>query len=240
MSKEKETFEDFVKKYIQNKAISSTKESYAEWLRSNGIDSMGVYSDTVREIESDYLRARGEHGANAERLASIGLTASGYSDYISGLAYSDMQNKKLIARDKLKDNEAKNLSGYRDYVKDYTAKEEKAFSSAIKNIEGASIADFDKAYAYAVSTGLTDDGAKAAAKLATDSVRKKVKESVMKEILQKSLTEAQALEYALGLGLTEEDAKELSEYAKAINETVKSSDYVKSYPDFYKQDTQSK
>ena len=234
MAENKETFEDYLKKYIQNKALSSTKDSYADWLRSNGIDSKKVYSDTLRDIETDYLRARSEHGANAERLASLGLGASGYSDYINGVAYSDMQNKKRLAREDLYENERKNAKDYQSYTAEHVAKAEKAFSEAYKGIQSAGIADYEKAYAYAVSAGLGEDGASIVAKLASDSVVKSLKEKIMKEIVSKYLTEAQTMEYARGLGLGEDDAKELSEYAKAINETVRTSDYEKVYPDFYK------
>ncbi len=234
MAENKETFEDYLKKYIQNKALSSTKESYADWLRSNGVDSKKVYTDTLRDVETDYLRARSEHGANAERLAELGLGASGYSDYINGVAYSEMQNKKRLAREDLHESERKNLSSYRDYTAEYTAKAEKAFSEAYRGIQSSGIADYEKAYAYAVSAGLGEEGASIVAKLASDSVVRSLREKVMKEIISKYLTEAQAMEYAKGLGLGEDDAKELSQYAKTINETVRTSDYEKVYPDFYK------
>lgn len=233
MAESKKTFEDYLKKYIQNKALSSTKESYTDWLRSNGVDSEKVYTDTLRSIETDYLRAKSEHGTNAERLAKLGLSSSGYSDYINGLAYSDMQNKKQLAREDLYESEQKNLSSYRDYTAEYAAKAEKAFSEAYRGIQSAGITNYEKAYAYAVSAGLGEDGASIVAKLASDSVVRSLREKVMKEIVSKYLTEAQAMEYAKGLGLGEDDAKELSEYAKAINETVRPSDYKKVYPDFY-------
>ena len=86
MAKTKETFEDYLKKYIKNKAISSTKEGYAEWLKTNGVDSEKIYTDTLRDIEADYQKARSEHGVAAEKLAGLGLSSSGYSDYLNGVA----------------------------------------------------------------------------------------------------------------------------------------------------------
>lgn len=230
MAKSNATFEDYLKTYIRNQALSNTKDSYAEWLRKNGTDSGKIYGETLRDIESDYRRARSEHGATAERLAGLGLSESGYSDYLNRAAYSEMQRKKLLAKDEKESLEKENAAGYSDYLEKYNEKNKKAFNSAISEIENAKITDYDAAYQYAKSTGLNESDAAAAAGLATDSVIKKIKESIIKEITSKKLTEKETAEYAKALGLSDDIAKELSEYAKSVNETV----YVKNYPDFYK------
>ncbi len=234
MAKNKETFEDYLKKYIQNKAISSTKEGYAEWLKSNGVDSEKIYTDALRDTETDYRRMKSEHGAAAEKLAELGLNSSGYSDYLNGVAYYQMQKNKLIAKDRKADTEKENLKGYRDYLERYEDKTQKAFASVLSGIENAKITDYESAYEYAINSGLEDSDAAAAAKLATASVVRKIKESIIKEITSNQLSEKETAEYAKALGLSEEDAKELSEYAKSIN----GGDYSKVYPDFYKPNSQ--
>ena len=91
------TLDEFVKTYIQNKAKSSSKESYADWLRANGINSEKIYSDSIRDITADYERAKSNYGSNAESLAKLGLTASGYSDYLTSRAYAALQERKSKA-----------------------------------------------------------------------------------------------------------------------------------------------
>jgi hypothetical protein len=234
MAKTKETFEDYLKKYIKNKAISSTKEGYAEWLKTNGVDSEKIYTDTLRDIEADYQKARSEHGAAAEKLAELGLSSSGYSDYLNGVAYYQMQKNKLIAQDRKASNEKENLKGYRNYLEKHKDKAQKTFTSVLTGIENAKITDYESAYEYAISAGLEESDATAAAKLATDSVVRKIKESIIKEIISNKLSEKETAEYAKALGLSEEDAKKLSEYAKSVS----GGDYVKAYPDFYKPQAQ--
>lgn len=229
MAKTEETFEDYLKKYIKNKAISSTKESYTEWLRANGADSEKIYTATLRDIENDYRKARSEHGATAEKLAELGLSSSGYSDYLNGVAYSRMQKNKLIAKDRKTDTDKENLKGYRDYLERYEDKAQKTFNSVLGGIENAKITNYESAYEYAISLGLGESDAAAAAKIATDSTVRKIKESIIKDIITKKLSEKETAEYAKALGLSEEDAKELSEYAKSVS----GGDYVKTYPEFY-------
>lgn len=230
MAKNKATFEDYLRTYIQNQAISATKEGYSDWLRRNGKNSEKIYTEQLRDIDTGYRRARSEHGATAERLASLGLGESGYADYLNGAAYYEMQRKKLLAKEKKESLEKENAAGYSDYLEKYSAKLKKAFNSAIDGIESAKITDYSAAYEYAKNSGLSESDASAAAKLATESVVKKIKETILKEITSKKLTEKETSEYAKALGLSDEDAKELSEYARSVNETV----YVKKYPDFYK------
>ena len=70
--KKKETLEDFIKTYIRNVKISSSPESYSEWIKSYGIDSSGTLDKSLKDISSDYEKAKSSFGANAEGLASLG------------------------------------------------------------------------------------------------------------------------------------------------------------------------
>lgn len=230
MAKNKSTFEEYLKTYIQNQAVTGTEAGYAEWLRNYGTDSEAIYGKTLRDIDTVYKRAKSEHGATAERLASLGLGESGYADYLNGAAYSEMQRKRLAAKDKKESLEKENAAGYSDYLEKHSEKIKKAFNSAISEIEDTKITDYDTAYQYAKAAGLNESDAAAAARIATDSVIRKIKESVIKEIASKKLTENETAEYAKALGLPDDIVLELAEYARSVNEKV----YVKNYPDFYK------
>ncbi len=211
------TLEEFVSEYMANKAKSNTKESYESWLRANGINAEKIYFDTVRDIESDYQRELSGHGSRAEALAGLGLTGSGYSDYLSGKAYSEMQKGKQDARSTYAENKRKNISGYQSYIKDYKEAEDKSIKAVVKAIGNDGIVDYDTAYRYAVSLGLSEESASAAAKTASDYAVKTLRSSVMKRILSQGLGKTQAINYALGLGLSENDANELGEYAREIS-----------------------
>lgn len=230
MAKNKQTFEDYLKTYIQNQEASGKKDSYEDWLRKSGRDSEKIYGGELRRIDSEYQRSRSGHGATAERLAGIGLSGSGYADYINAAAYYDMVEKRSLAKENKKAMDLENAADYADYSDKYDKKLRASFNSAVKGIENAKITDYTSAYEYAIGSGLSESDADAAAKYATDSVLKQIKESVIKDIHSKKLTGDEALKYAKAFGLSDEVALELSEYAKSVNETIR----IKDYPDFYK------
>jgi len=211
------TLEEFVENYISNKAKENEKKSYADWLKSNGVESERIYADSVKDISGDYKRAKSEYGTLAESLWRLGLTSSGYSDYLSGKAYSEMQKRKTDAKALYNENEAKNKRGYSEYIEKLEKKTDESYESTVAAISNAGIMSYEDAYAYAIGAGLTAENAALAAKSAGDAVRKRVREKAIKTIIEKSFNKDQAREYALAVGLGEDVAKELGEYADAIN-----------------------
>ena len=241
MSLKSQTLEEFVENYIKNKAKSNTKESYTDWLISNGINAESIYSTSIRDINADYARAKSEYGINAERLGRFGLGTSGYSDYINGKAYSEMQRSKADARNDYSEAAAKNAVGYQEYLKKYTDKENERYEKIVNEITEKGIIDYSTAYNYAVGAGLGESMATAAAKTANDISLTKLKKSIINTVLSQQLTASQAKEYALNLGLGETDAEEIAKYASAANEYVSTSKYTdKDYLESLKEKAQAK
>lgn len=226
LTDESKTLEEFVENYIQNKAKASTKESYADWILTHGGGADRIYADSMRDIAADYAVARSQHGANAERLAKLGLSASGYSDYLSGKAYSEMQKSKSDARELYAKAASDNAAGYQEYLKEYAEKENKSYERIVNELTERGIIDYDTAYNYAVGAGLGDDMAKTAAKTASDVSRAKLKKSIVNTVMEQQLTSSQAKQYALQLGLSEAEAEEIAKYATSANEYVSSGTYT--------------
>ena len=221
------TLRDFVKSYVQNQEYKTSDEDYRRWLKENGIDSERIYADSIRDITSDYKMAKSEYGALAESLSNLGLTASGYSDYLNGKAYSEMQKRKEGARSKYAENEEKNRKGYSEYVAELAKAEKSSYDNVVSSITAAGIMDYDEAYSFALSQGLSESSAELAAKSASDNVRRKTRESALKTIIGQSFGKSQAREYSLALGLSKTEAEELAEYADKINrQPYYSSDYL--------------
>lgn len=223
-SEKGETLEDFVENYIKNKKAAS----YAEWVERYGTNTERNYSDAIRSANADYRLARSEYGSVAERLGDMGLTANGYSDYLNGKAYSVMQEKKKEAKSDYAEGESANRIAYESYIEKLVADGKETYDGTVERITSAKISDYDEAYEYALAAGLSEKAAASAAREASGAVARQIKEAVMKTVINRSLTETQTREYALSLGLGEEDAAELAEYAKAINGYAKTSgDYLK-------------
>lgn len=227
-----QTLEDFVKSYLQTKVATEGTAGYESWLKSNGVPAEKIYASTIKDINADYRRERSEFGANAEGLASLGLTSSGYSDYINGLAYANMQKNKQAARESYADALRKNEADYKSYVDELKKAEGDSFRSAVKEMSDKRITNFDVAYNYALAQGLSDEAAKAAASAANELSRSVIKESVTKTILTQRLTEREAYGYALSLGLGEDEAVELSKYAEYMNRYL--GNYSNGYLDYLK------
>ncbi len=211
------TLEEFISEYIKNKELSSTKESYEAWLRKNGISAESTYGNSIKEIDSDYKRMLPTHGSDAEKLSDIGLTDSGYSDYLRGKAYSQMQRDKSIARSKYASDSTKNIKGYQSYLDSYAKSESAAIDKVVRMISSDGILDYDTAYRYAVTLGLSKESAAAAAGMARDHTIKTLKSSLMNRIISGRLTGTQARELALGLGFDKKDADSLEKYAEEVN-----------------------
>ena len=234
MAKNRTTLLDFVKTYLSNMEKTNTKESYEGWLKKNGIDAEGIYSSEMRNAATQKAKLDSGYGSRAESLASAGLQRSGYSDYLKSIANKSALTDKAKAESSLYSNTQKNLSGYADYVNKFDQEERKNYKSAVSSISSDGILNLDEAYKLALSFGLTEDRANEAAKEATDSVRRNVIESVTKDIVRYTFSEGEAWEYAKSLGLSDSDAKALSEYAHRINELIYSSDYDDEKEDFTK------
>ena len=223
----KTTLEDFVKNYIQNQENSTAKSDYGRWVSENGIDSQKIYDDSIRDITSDYKKSKSEFGSLAESLSSLGLTASGYSDYLNGKAYYAMQKRKEGAKNTYVENERQNLKGYSEYISSLAKDAESNYKNVVNTIKNAGIADYDEAYNFAIAQGLSESSAELAARSASDTVKKKIRETALKTIIAENFSGSRALQYSLALGLPESEAQELAEYANKINrESYYSNDYI--------------
>lgn len=229
----KATLEEFIENYLQNKKKENTATGYADWLKTNGIQSEKIYADSIRDITGDYKRTRSEYGAVAEGLSDIGLTSSGYSDYLSGQAYSNMQKRKAGAISKYAENEAKNRTGYAEYLKERGEKYEKVLSAAKKS----GIVELEDAFGYALAAGLDNESAALLAKTVNDTHKKELRDSALEAILRNKFNKKQARQYALSLGLGEEVANELAEYAYTMNSSAY---YSNGYLDYIEDKANSK
>jgi hypothetical protein len=234
--KNSESLEDFIKTYIENKIVENRKESYESWVGKNGLNSKGIYEGRLADAKTDYMKSRAEYGSVGEALAKRGLSSSGYSDYVSSRAYSDYQKAKDHAFSEYADNERKNRQGYSEYsmatdakndslTKDYVdylvklekPKDSSAYINTITNIGKQSITDYETAYKIALESGLSEELASSVAEIGTSIVKNGIKTKVMDSVVKFSMSEEEARQYALSLGLDTDTAEEIAEYAKNIN-----------------------
>ena len=251
----KETeLEKFIRTYLNNKQISETKEpGYASWIEKNGLNKAAEFGEGIAKAKMNYERFVSPFANTAEKNAENGISDSGYAAYLSDTAKGIRDNtlinqiqrhvgsnaKAITEFTEEKEAEAEKIKKENEAALKKEAelleKQEKAkksiYDTAKRGLEAAGIIDYDEAYKLALEMGVDKDGAKKLATTTTKIARAAAIDRVVRAIVNRTLTKSQTKEYALGLGLSEEDAEELSEIAYRTNESVMDMTAAKDYLD---------
>lgn len=222
MAKKISTLEDFVRDYVQNVKIGSSTAGYSDWLKEHGVDAEKIYSSKIASVEGNYLKTSPSYGKVAEKLSGIGLLNSGYYDYLNKKASGDYKKSRDAIETEYIKNRSENINGYADYVEktlnESELSQKNKIDSVISTLRAMGSINFEVAYDYALSQGLSEAEAENAATHAIERSRKSAKQQVATAIVNKRLTREQAKNYSLAMGLGQKDSEELSEFAYLINE----------------------
>ena len=208
------TLEEFLKEYIKTQKLQNSKDSYDRWAAKYGGDPVGDAARAIRAAETDYAKSLPGHGARAESLAEMGLSGSGYGEYLSKMSKKQLEGQKTIAAEDYADSIRDTAKLYGEYSREYDRKLENLKSSVISDIEASGTLDYDTAYLFAINAGLPDDEAMAAATSGSALAKNKASATVYDAIVKRVLTSGEALELSRGLGFTDEEARKFAEFAK--------------------------
>lgn len=223
MTKTKTSLEDFIKSYLENTKKNDTGPSYSEWLRKNGTSAENIYQRGIQGTEAEYKSSLPSYGALAENLAGGGLSGGGYEKYLRDMSEKNYKAEKNSALNNMLKTMEKNLEDYKSETEEKDTSKPMSYTTALYYLDREKFPNYDDAYSFALDIGLDEETADRAAKYVSDKYRKKIKEEILKSIVNKSLTESQTRKYAEGLNLPEEDIEELCAYAKEINEYISTS-----------------
>lgn len=229
------TLEDFIKNYVRNKSLTESNEGYSAWLKKNGADSAEIVSNGISSALASLKKASAAYGKNAEKLSSMGLSNSGYADYINSTAKRAYADRLSTLGADYARNEAKNLNSYESYLQEKNQEYRKTLDTAIKSLKKSGIMDYQKAYEYALTLGLSESDAKGAAEESTSALIESTRKKVIENIILNHLGSVQTKEYAISLGLDESLANELGEIAYDLNESVENGKYSESYLDYLRE-----
>lgn len=218
------TLEKFLDTYLKNKKLDNEAKSYADWLERNASDPSEDYEQQLRQIETDYQRAQPGYGARAEELGTRGLNG-GYADYLSGKAYATRQQLLDRARRQYRQHTRETRKGYAQYLDEYRTAQQSATRAAADSIRSSGSLDYNTAYQYALSVGLNDENAKAAATEGIGAAKDVLRKKVFALIDAQSLSRPRAIAYALNLGFSEEEANEIGNYAYQMQRPVSGASY---------------
>ncbi len=209
------SLEAYIKKIV-NKHLQEPRNSA---LSDKSIKS---YSEALAKLVSKAETALPSYGKISESLADSGLQTSGYKDYIATRVKNKLKNSQKSLEDEKAKADAEELLGYESYLKKRAEETKKLKDAVLSFASKSGISDYETLYEYARDSGLDEADAEDAAKYSSESIagaeRLKSIEKVQSIIIAKHFTEAQAFEYAVSLGLSEEDARALADFAYKINQ----------------------
>ena len=216
------SYDDYMRK-LKNK---NERISYSDYVKKELSAAEREYRGAVLNARSDALHNAPTYGSIAEELSGAGLSHGGYSEYLSDLAKSQYKNAIELADANFESQKNQAREGYKNYLLSYTENQEKLFSKVVADMSGSELADYDAMLDMASAAGLSYAYAKEAAKVSQSAVIARLRAKVINAINNDFYSEKESYEYAIKLGLGDDIARELSEYAKKIREIKLSGDYL--------------
>lgn len=192
---------------------------YSEYLKNAMQDAQNTKDQAHIDAENAYKKALSSYGSNAEALGRMGLTSSGFSDYLTAQAYAANNTSKAIADADY--NKAVREAKYQDYVthqQDYvTHQQDYRRILADVNTGAISSTDIDSLKS---TYNLTEDEV-ASLQAAANSYTQKIQDENYLAIVQQTGTDLDQLEALYDLG------KISYEVYKSEVDRIKKSNYEK-------------
>lgn len=228
------TLEDFIKDYLTDRSKALGAKGYAKWISEYTKSPTADRAEAVSLADTSYKTSLSGYGKGAERLANIGLAGSGYAKYLDTVAKERQKSALGSAALAEEKSVARGMKDYEDYLDGVESERLKLYEKAVRSIQSDNLATYGAAYERALTFGLDEESAKRAATEASNGVKATLKQKLLTEIATKRLTSEATRAYALTIGLDQEVADELAEYAHKLNESVESGETTESYLEYLK------
>lgn len=228
------TLKDFIKDYLKDRSVALGAKGYAKWISEQSASPTATHAEAISKADTSYRASLSGYGRNAERLAASGLNNSGYAKYLDTLAKKDRESAVSSAVLNAEKDAANQRTAYEKYLNEIEGDRQKAYEKAVKSIQSDNIALYSTAYDKALTFGLDEESAKRAATEASNAVKTTLRQKLLAEIATKRMTSEATKAYALTIGLDEDVADELAEFAHKLNESVDSDGTSESYLNYLK------
>ena len=126
--------------------------SFEEYILSLKSKADDQYKRDILNAKNTYEQSKSAYGNQAAALGNMGLTGSGYSDYLDSRAYGQMQADKNAAARTREDTKLSADAQYMDYFNQQETNKHNAYTSMLSNISYATtesdIDNYAKAYGF--------------------------------------------------------------------------------------------
>lgn len=217
MAKSKESF---ISDYLKKKKLLS----YSEYVKENTKGAKEALRESTKRADSTYAEAKASYGAKASSLLSAGLTASGYGDYLDGVAYASRIKATDAAEAAYEKRKSESESRYAAYLASAEKEAEEAYENeqrtlidAFEKLLDQRILDKTSAKAYLIGLGIDE---KEANTLAEKSIEVQVgtnerKNFILEHVISQGMSYDRAYNYAIANGLSREMAIDIAKTASA-------------------------
>ena len=205
----------------KSKLRDNAEDSYEQYLAKSGINSRGIYLDSLAEAKADTEILKATSRSLGEGLSSKGLSNSGYAEHLSDMLMKEQIKKNDRASEKFAASEYKNLSGYEKYLSDYDKLQEKIAESVINDFSESGSFSLEDAYKRAVFAGANELYAMHIAGRAREKSINRAMDKVRAFAKTYSLSAAKAKKYAKSLGLPDSYAEKIYKEIAGYNEQMK-------------------
>lgn len=132
---------------IENSETTTTdtvpKMSYEEWYNTAKNNAETTRQNAIGEAQVNYNKSKSEYGNRAESLRNMGLTGAGYSDYLNGQAYAQMQGAIANANAQKASTIADIDAKYMDYLEQKRAEKTNAYNSLYADVKDGAYSGSD-------------------------------------------------------------------------------------------------
>ena len=223
--------------YAEKEKTGSKHSSVAESLSSSGLSKSGYaayldssmnkrlngrLTDAIESYLTSDLKNRTAYSSELEKQESIRKAEE-------EKAAKTAEKEALAAAKKAAEEAAKKEA---EILKKEEAFRQQMIKDAKEKIDSLPTIDYDAAYKSATEAGLDEASAEKLAKEMTVKKRNALLEKVTSAIFSRHYTGSQAKNYAIALGLSEEDASALADIAYKANESVGDITSEKEYLDY--------
>ena len=214
MAKKRYSIEEYIKKHLDSISQNSGEE------KTHALEANTAFSSAVSAALGKAASSSVGFGKKAEGLYGLGLKNSGYADYLDKMSRATLKSDLQMANTKRISTTEEAIKNAQLKAESLLSLEDKLSSYAVKN----NLSDRDFLNAYAKRLGISQERITQAVEnaIAANEKHKRDKNynAVHKNIVERRLTKREAYQYALSLGLSEDDATELGEIAYKINESL--------------------
>ena len=214
------TLKKYISKVLSDDSVKKNADTYAEWLSVNKKTGDKELSEMMEKAFTDHAKSSATYGKNAEKISSLGLSGSGYADYLNSLSNNSLVSTAREINDAVEKDEFDNLQGYAKYLMNLSKNIKTTKNSLVSRFLQENRPNKASAYKLAIEYGFSEKDAQELAELAHafSISNTNGKNNVLSTIINKGLNYDEAYRYALACGFSEDESQNIASASYSVDE----------------------